>query len=66
MKIMGFFSTKQLEKLADQIRLLSWAQGAILSTALHIHIGWFSGVAIVMLWIFLQCIALYIDWRSQL
>jgi len=59
------FTKKQLEKLADQIRLLSWAQGAVFTTALHINMGWLIGGFIVVLWIFLQCVALYIDWRSD-
>lgn len=59
------FNKKQLEKLADQIRLLSWAQGAIFTTGLHINMGLFSGGIVVIFWIFLQYVALYIDWRSE-
>ena len=64
MKIMKF-SKKQLEKLADQIRLLSWAVGAILTNALHVSLNWYTIVFIFILWVSLQSLALYFDKRSE-
>jgi|LakMenEpi03Aug12_release.lakeMendotaPanAssembly.Ray.scaffolds.fasta_scaffold3333609_2 hypothetical protein len=59
------FSKKQLEKMADQIRLLSWGQGAILTSSLHVNLNWFTMLLIFVLWMSLQGAALYFDRRSE-
>jgi len=61
------FSKKQFEKVADQLRLLSWAQGAIITSTSGLH---FSGsiltsIIIVGLFVFLQIVALFLDGRSE-
>jgi hypothetical protein len=61
------FSKKQLEKAADQIRLLSWAQGAIItsSSGLHWLLNGYVMTLIVLLFFGLQFFALYIDKWSE-
>ena len=58
---------KQLEKIADQLRLLSWAQGAILSSSTGFHLKLNFGVAIIigLLWVFLQIMSIILDKRSE-
>jgi hypothetical protein len=71
-KIIKFFgginlSKRQLEKIADQLRLLSWALGAILLSTTSFHLKFNFGVATIigLLWIFLQLISLMLDKRSE-
>ena len=61
------FSTKQLEKLADQIRLLAWAQAAIITstTGFNFHINLGTCALVSALWIICQALALFLDKRSE-
>ncbi len=61
------FSRKQFEKLADQSRLLAWAQGAIISSASGFDFGvnYKTISLIVVNFIVLQCLALGFDKRSE-
>ena len=45
-------SKKQLEKIADQLRLLSWALGAILtsSSGYNLKLNFMVSILIFMLW----------------
>ncbi|MFN8771017.1 MAG: hypothetical protein ACK5Z5_06565 [Neisseriaceae bacterium] len=60
-------SKRQLEKIADQIRLLSWAQGAIFTSAagFDFKLNFITIAVIVILWIFLQIAASMVDQRSE-
>jgi len=55
------FNKYQLKKVADQSRLTSWAQGAILYTDLHIFSRDVTIVLICGFWIFFQVLALYAE-----
>ena len=55
------FTKKQLEKIADQSRLLSWAQGAICYTDLHLFSKNVTIPFIGCFWILFQITALFID-----
>lgn len=61
------FTKKQLEKMADQTRLLSWAQGAIITstTGFNFHVSFSVGSIIIINFIILQLLALYLDKRSD-
>ena len=59
------FTKKQLEKLADQIRLLSWAQGAIFTKGLDLDVNLYTVGVIIFLWIILQGGAFFMDGRSK-
>ena len=61
------FTKKQLEKSADQIRLLSWAQGAILTSTsgFKLPLNYEIIILIMLLWVFFQVIALIIDKESE-
>lgn len=59
------FTKKQLEKIADQLRLLSWAQGAIFITGFHVSFNWASILLVGIFWIGLQGAALHLDKRSD-
>lgn len=61
------FTKKQYEKLADQFRILSWAQGAILTSATGFKLPLTIDVVgiIITLWIFFQAISLILDKRSE-
>lgn len=54
------FSQKQLDKIADQFRILSWAQGAI-ATQLHFKFSYVTMLAIALLWLIFQTLALYLE-----
>ena len=60
-------SKRQLEKIADQIRLLSWALGAILTSSNGFHLRSNLGILalIVFLWLYLQFVAIIMDKRSE-
>ncbi len=60
-------SKKQLEKIADQLRLLSWAQGAILTSTsgFNLKLNFKVIVTIMLVWIFLQFVAVIMDKRSE-
>lgn len=66
MKIMKF-SKKQLEKLADQTRLLSWAQGAVITSTsgLDFGVNFKSILLIIINFVLLQSLALFFDNRSE-
>ncbi len=55
------FNQHQVNKFADQLRLLSWAQGAIFFKELHYFS--FNGTIIVIVFLFVlfQLIAAFID-----
>lgn len=55
------FTPKQLEKISEQMRLASWAQGAIFYSDLHLFNRNVTIVVVICLWCFFQVIALYID-----
>jgi hypothetical protein len=59
---------KQLEKIADQLRLLSWALGAILtsSSGYNLKLNFMVSILIFMLWLFLQLVAIVVDKRSEI
>ena len=61
------FSRKQLEKLADQTRLLAWAQGAVVTSAsgLNYGVNAKSILLTIVNFIILQCLALFFDNRSE-
>lgn len=61
------FSKKQLEKMADQTRLLSWAQGAIItsSVGLHVSVTLLTLTTIAGTFVFLQIVALFLDKWSE-
>lgn len=61
-------SKKQLEKIADQIRLLSWALGAILtsSSGYNLKLNFIVSILIFILWLFLQLVAITVDKRSEI
>lgn len=54
------FSQRQLDKIADQLRILSWAQGAI---ATQLHFGWSYVIIflIICLWVVLQSVACFLE-----
>lgn len=54
---------KQKDKIVDQFRLLSWAQGAIItsSSGFDLSVNFISSTVVVILFITFQCIALYLD-----
>lgn len=54
---------KQLDKIADQARLLSWAQSAIF-TQLHVESIYAKIALTVIFWCALQSFALFIE-RNQ-
>ena len=60
-------SKRQLEKIADQLRLLSWALGAVLtsSSGYNFRLNYKTSILIVILWVFLQYMALMLDKRSE-
>lgn len=55
---------KQLEKVAEQFRLLSWGQGAIF-TQLHISFTYVIIVFIGCFWVLLQAIAMFLERNSN-
>jgi hypothetical protein len=60
-------SKRQLEKIADQLRLLSWALSAVLTSSSGFSLKLNFGVLalIVFLWLFLQFVAIVVDNRSE-
>lgn len=60
MKIKIKVSQKQLDKIADQFRILSWAQGAI-ATQLHFKLSYVTMLVIATLWIVFQAFACYLE-----
>ena len=60
-------SKRQLEKVADQLRLLSWALSAILTSTngFHLESSFMVLFIVVVLWLFLQFIAIIMDKRSE-
>lgn len=60
MKIKIKVSQKQLDKIADQLRILSWAQGAI-ATQLHFKFSYVTILTISLLWLIFQTLALYLE-----
>ena len=58
---------KQLEKIADQLRLLSWALGAILTSTsgYNLKLNFMTSILIFILWLFLQLVAIIVDKRSE-
>ena len=58
---------KQLGKVAEQLRLLSWAQGAILTSTSGFKLPLDLKVMVIImgLWIFLQSVALVFDKGSE-
>lgn len=62
------FTKKQLERTADQTRLLSWAQGAMITSTSGLHLQLSVPVIIltVTLWISLQFLALQFDKWSEI
>jgi hypothetical protein len=62
------FSRKQLEKLADQVRLLSWAQGAVITSTSGLNFGvkWYTILIIIINFVSLQSLGLYFDKRSEI
>ncbi|MDQ5921703.1 MAG: hypothetical protein QG673_1762 [Pseudomonadota bacterium] len=61
------FTKKQLEKLADQTRLLSWAQGAIITSAsgFNLTISLATVSVIIINFVTLQILGLFFDKRSE-
>jgi hypothetical protein len=61
------FTKKQLEKIADQTRLLSWAIGAIItsSSGFHLPLNLLNLSAIVVAWLMCQTVALVLDKWSE-
>jgi hypothetical protein len=55
------FTKHQLKKIAEQIRLASWAQGAILYSDLHLFTRDVTIGVVSCLWVILQITALIID-----
>ncbi len=57
------FTKKQLEKMADQTRLLSWAQGAIITSTsgFNFRVNFFTVSMIIVNFIALQVFSLYFD-----
>lgn len=56
---------KQFDKLADQVRLLSWAQCSVLYSDLPIKHNYAIISLIVLFWAILQCMALYFDGKGE-
>lgn len=54
---------KQLDKMADQLRLLSWAQSAIF-TQLHVESIYAKIALTVIFWCVIQSFALFLE-RNQ-
>ena len=54
------FTKRQLEKMSDQIRILSWAQGVGVTL-----FGGNNWIATIVYWLSLQCFALFLDKRSE-
>jgi hypothetical protein len=61
------FSNKQLEKMADQARLLSWAQAAVITSTsgFNFHISLGTCALVTALWLMCQALALFLDKRSE-
>lgn len=55
------FSNHQLKKIAEQIRLVSWAQGAILYSDLHLFTRNVTIGVVVCFWFATQITALIVD-----
>ena len=55
------FSKKQLGKMADQARLLAWAQGAIFYSDLQLFSKNVTISVVISFWFFFQIVALYAD-----
>ena len=54
------FSIKLFDKIADQLRLLSWAQGAIIhQLTFNLNYGKIS--LIVILWLLFQLAAIFVE-----
>ncbi len=60
MKFKYQFKPKLFDKIADQLRLLSWAQGAIIHQ-LTFGLTYGTMVLILILWLFLQLLAGFIE-----
>ena len=60
-------SKRQLEKVAEQLRLLSWALSVILTSTngFHLESNFMVLSMVVVLWLFLQFIAIIMDKRSE-
>lgn len=54
------FSQRQLDKIADQSRILSWVQGAIV-TQLHIEFSYAIISLIICIWLGLQSFATFLE-----
>lgn len=61
------FTKKQLEKIANQTRLLSWAIGAIiiLSSGFYLPLNLLNLFAIIVVWLMCQTVALLLDKWSE-
>ena len=60
-------SKRQLEKVAEQLRLLSWGLSVILTSTngFHLESNFIVLPIVVVLWLFLQFIAIIMDKRSE-
>ena len=60
-------SKRQLEKVAEQLRLLSWALSVILTSTngFNLESNFIVLSMVVVLWLFLQFIAIIMDKRSE-
>jgi hypothetical protein len=55
------FNNHQLKRIAEQMRLTSWAQGAILYSDLHIFSRNVTIILVFGIWIFFQISALFTE-----
>jgi hypothetical protein len=60
MKFKYKFKLKLFDKIADQLRLLSWAQGAIYHQLTH-SLTYGIIILILIFWIFLQFLAVFVE-----
>lgn len=67
MSMIKKFKNRQLEKIAEQLRILSWAQGAIILTQYGFNFGVapFGKVLVLGFWLACQLIAILIDGKVE-
>jgi len=61
------FKSRQIEKVSEQLRLLSWAQGAIILTQYGFNFGVepIGKFLVFVLWIMCQAMAFWLDGKVE-
>jgi len=61
------FNLRQLKKIAEQLRLLSWGQGAIIFSqyGFNFHNAILGKILVFIFWIICQIVAVFIDGKVE-